>query len=59
MGTSATAAKNRYNKKNYDHYLLTMKKNDKDRYRTIAESKGLSLNAFIIQAIDEKIEREQ
>lgn len=55
MGSKATEAKNRYNKKNYDQFLLTMKKGDKERYRGVAELNNKTLNAFIIQAIEEKI----
>lgn len=57
-GSSATRAKNKYNRKNYDQYLLTLKKGEKERYQQIARSKDVSLNSFIIEAIEEKIQRE-
>lgn len=57
MGNPATNAKNKYNKKNYDQFLLTMAKGDKERYRAIAEAEDLSLNAYIIEAINEKISK--
>ncbi len=58
MGTSATRAKNKFNRERYDQYLLTMAKGDKKRYKAIADGKGMSMNAYIIQAIEEKIQRD-
>lgn len=59
MGNPATNAKNKYNKKKYDQFLLTMVKGDKERYREIAQLHDKSLNAYIIQAIEEKISRDK
>lgn len=59
MGTSATRAKNKYNKQNYDQFLLSMPKGSKVRYKAIADSKEMSLSAFIVKAVEEKIEREE
>lgn len=59
MGTSATRAKNKYNKANYDQYLFNMPKGDKERYMEIARQHDMSLSAYIIQALEEKIEREK
>lgn len=59
MGTSATRAKNKYNKANYDQYLFRMPKGDKERYMEIARQRDMSLNTYIIQALEEKIEREK
>lgn len=58
MGSKATEAKNRYNKKNYDSFLLMMPKGTKEKYSEIAEKSDMSLTSFIIQAIEEKIARE-
>ena len=58
-GTPATKAKNKWNKKNYDQFLLTMQKGDKERYRDLAEQAGMSLNKYIIQAIEEKISHDK
>lgn len=58
MGSPATKAKNKYNKKKYDQFLLSMPKGSKEKYMKIAESQGLSLSAYIIQAIEEKIEND-
>lgn len=54
-GSSATKAKNKWNKKNYDQFLLTMQKGDKEKYRSLADMEDMSLNAYIIRAIEEYI----
>ena len=59
MGTSATRAKNKYNKENYDQYLFSMPKGCKERYMNIAKQHNMSLSAYIIRALEEKIEREK
>lgn len=59
MGSKATEAKNRWNRKNYDQFLLTMQKGDKERYRDLAEAEDMSLNAYIIRAIEEHISHDK
>lgn len=59
MGTSATRAKNKYNKANYDQYLFSMPKGYKERYMEIARQHDMSLSTYIIQALEEKNEREK
>lgn len=54
-GTAATKAKNRWNKNNYDQFLLTLPKGDKERYRAFSEEEDMSLNAYIIRSIEEYI----
>ena len=51
MGKSSTKAKNKYNAKAYDRISVTVKKGTKDEWKSEAEKKGLSLNAFIEQAV--------
>ena len=58
-GTPATKAKNKWNKKNYDQFLLTTQKGDKERYRALAEMEDMSLNAYIIRAIEEYISQDK
>ena len=48
-------AVNKYIKNNYDRVNLTIPKGKKDEYRKIAKSKGISLNQFIIDCIEETI----
>lgn len=59
MGSSATKAKNKYNQKNYDRFILNLPKGEKERYKKIAESENMSLSAYIIQAIEEKISHDK
>lgn len=59
MGSSATKAKNKYNQKNYDRFILNLPKGEKERYKAIAEESDISLSAYIIQAIEEKIARDK
>lgn len=58
MGTSATKAKNKYAQKNYDQIRLQVKKGLKEEYQEKARIAGYkSLNSFIVDAIEEKIEK--
>ncbi len=52
---AATKAKNKYNKENYDRLYPVTKKGRKKVYEDAAKKAGLSLNDFIIKAIEEKI----
>ena len=60
MATTKAAQKavNKYMKANYDRINLTVEKGKKDLIKAHAESKGKSVNSFINEAIDEKMERE-
>lgn len=50
-------AVNKYLKNNLDDIKIRVKKGEKEKLKTIAEQQGLSLNAFVLSAIDEKINR--
>lgn len=57
-GTAATRAKNKFNTKNYDRLYPYVEKGKKAIYEEEARKVGYdSLNQFIIDAIEEKIER--
>lgn len=56
-GQSATDAKRRYNQAHYAHIHLTVKPEEKANIQTTAKCVGQSVNAFINQAISERIER--
>lgn len=59
MGTAATAAKNKWNKENLDHYHLTMPKGKKNKYMEAAKIMGYeNLSKMIVTAIEEKVKRE-
>ena len=46
---------NDYNRKNYDRVSVMFPAGERDKVREIAKSQNKSLNAFILEAIDEKI----
>ncbi len=56
--TEAQAAATKKYLKNIGEYKLRVSKEDKEKYMKVAKNAGMSLNTYIIQAIDEKIERE-
>ncbi|MCF8018277.1 MAG: antitoxin [Vallitaleaceae bacterium] len=56
-GTPATRAKNKYNAQNYDRLYPYTKKGRKSVYEEAAEKAGMTLNEFMISAIEEKVER--
>ena len=49
----------KYVKNNYDRIELTVPKGKKGQIRAAAESAGKSLNGYINEAIDEKMQTEQ
>ena len=49
----------KYNAANYDRVELRLPKGKKEVVQDHATAVGMSLNAYINQAIDEKIERDQ
>lgn len=57
-----TEAQNRatqkYIRENLEEIKFRVKKGEKDRYKTAAESAGLSMAKFFLIAADEKIERD-
>ena len=52
-------AVNKYVKQNYDRVNVTMPKGKKDEYKAYAQSKCMSLNAYIIGLIEADIKKEQ
>lgn len=57
MGKPQTKAKNKYNEKVYDRINLIVKKGVKDIWKTEAEQRGSSLNAFICKAVERYIDK--
>lgn len=53
-----TVASNKYQKENYDRINILAPLNYKDKVKEFAEKSGMSISAYIIKAVDEKIERE-
>ncbi|WP_342421889.1 transcriptional regulator [Paenibacillus sp. FSL E2-0178] len=58
-GTSATRAKNKYNAANYDRLYPYVQKGRKEIYEAAAKAAGVSLNDYIISAIEEKLARDK
>ena len=52
-------AVSKYMKENYDEVKVRMPKGQKDLIKAHAEAQGKSLNSFINEAIDEKMERDK
>jgi len=55
--TARTKANRRYNEKAYDRVEFTVPKGGKAAIVAAAESEGKSVNAFVKEAINEKITR--
>ena len=58
MGKTSAKVKNRYAAKVYDRINLQVKKGRKDEIKAAADAVSESLNGFITEAIDQRMERE-
>lgn len=56
-GLAATRAKNKYNAANYDRLYPYVPKGRKAVYEEAAKDAGLSLNEFMNEAFEEKLEK--
>lgn len=52
-------ANEKYNAKAYDEIKVRVSKGRKEEIRAYAESRGMSVNSFIIEAIDTAMEQER
>lgn len=59
ISKAAQRAVNKYMKENYDRVNLTMPKGKKEELQAQAARRGVSVNAYINTAIDEKMERDK
>lgn len=50
-------AVNKYIANNYDRLNITVPKGKKDEYKAAAEAEGKSLNAFIVECVERRINR--
>ena len=55
-GKTSNESKRKYNEKAYDRIQLVVKKGKKEEIKAYAEEHGYSLNSFVIEAIDEKMQ---
>lgn len=58
MGKTSSEVKDRYNKKAYDTIMLRVYKGRKDGIQEAAERTGLSLNAYIVKAIERQMDND-
>ena len=54
---ASNKAVQKYISKNYDQISIRIPKGDREKYKRFAESKGKSLNAFIIQLLNDAMNR--
>ena len=52
------ATNNRWTNAHYDRINIAVPKGRKDEIKALADTRGQSVNAYIISAVDEKIERD-
>ena len=57
-GNAATRAKNKWQAANCDRINIVVQKGKKDTIKTASEAVGESLNAYIINAVDERMRLE-
>ena len=58
VGKTSSEVKDRYNKKAYDTIMLRVYKGRKDDIQVAAERTGLSLNAYIVKAIERQMDND-
>lgn len=56
VSKSQQASVNKYIKANYDRINLTVPKGMKETIKAVADAEGVSVNAFILDAVNEKME---
>ena len=49
---------NEYNKQKYDRTTIMTPKGKKEQIKAAAKASGMSMNEFIVSAIDEKLENQ-
>lgn len=54
---ASNKAVQKYISKNYDQISIRIPKGDREKYKNFAESKGKSLNAFIVQLLNDAMNR--
>ena len=54
-GKTSTASKAKYNAKAYDRLYIVVPKGNKDKIRAAADAAGQSVNAYILQAVRQRM----
>lgn len=57
MGTKVTEYKNKYQAEKYDRIIVQVKKGEKEKIKAHAESRGMSLNAFIVEVVEKELKK--
>ena len=52
--SNKSRANNRYDKENYDRLYVIVAKGMRDKLRALAEAEGVTLNRYIIEAVESK-----
>ena len=55
MPKKTTDYKRQFNEDNYDRIYVSAPKGKKEEYKALAERNGMSLNALIIELLEQKI----
>ena len=55
MGKTSSEAKRRYNNKAYDRIFVTVPKGEKEEIKSRADRNGESVNAYILQAVQQRM----
>ena len=58
VGKTSAASKNKYNSKAYDRIEITPIKGSKAEIKAAADRAGQSVNAYILEAVQQRMERE-
>ncbi|MEE3392290.1 MAG: hypothetical protein VZR00_01625 [Lachnospiraceae bacterium] len=56
-GKASTRAKNKWNAKNYDRLAVVIPNEGKNFLKSFSEQEGLSVNAFVINSINEHVNK--
>lgn len=56
MATARTRANMKYSKKAYDRVLVTFKKGEKEKYKELAASRGMSFNGLVMALLNKEME---
>jgi len=56
VSKSQKKARDKYDKEHFEYATLKLRKGQKDKIKAHAESKGMSLNAYINELIDKDME---
>ena len=59
MAKKETDYKRKFNEDNYDRIYVTAIKGKKEEYKALAERNGMSLNAYIVQLLDEQFAKQK